>query len=522
MLGHRPMVPEDYLAILKRRWWIVLLPVLILPILAYAFSYTIPPRYLSQTLVIIEAPKVPDNYVKPVISSDLDSRLASMKEQILSRSHVQPIIERYNLYGNGHIDMDDRIELVRKDIDIKPIHSEVARAGGLPGFFISFKADDAHTAQLVCGEITTLFLNENLKSREASAEGTTDFLKGQLSDAKRNLDEQDAKLANFQRQYSGRLPDQAGANSQMLTSLNTQLEATTQQLNRAEQDRSYLQTMITQQSTAAVTSSPGLPAMPSLAASPLQQELQIQLQALEAQQAQLTTQYTDDYPDVIAVKRKIADVKKQLAHTASSAASGTSASGVPYASRESIGMQQLRAQLRAADVGIDERRKEQSRLQAQIGSYQGKIESTPMVEEQYKQLTRDYQTAQAFYDELLGKMNQSKMATDLEKRQQGEQFTMVDAANLPDAPFSPKRGLFLGSGTAFGLFLGLAISGLLEFRDTTLRSERDVWAFTKLPTLGLVGYSENAKRDVARTGRGKGLKGLLPSRKPRQMAGAQG
>lgn len=522
MLGHRPMVPEDYLAILKRRWWIVLLPLLILPILAYAFSYTVSPQYLSQTLVIIEAPKVPDNYVKPVISSDLDSRLASMKEQILSRSHVQPIIERYSLYGTSHMDMDDRIDLVRKDIDIKPIHSEVARSGGLPGFFISFKADDAHTAQLVCSEITTLFLNENLKSREASAEGTTDFLKGQLNDAKRNLDEQDAKLANFQRQYSGRLPDQEGANSQMLGSLNTQLEAATQQLSRAEQDRSYLQTMITQQSAAPSIATPGVPSTLSIGLSPLQQELQTQLQSLEAQQAQLTTQYTDDYPDVIAVKRKIADVKKQLAHAASPAASGSSTSGIPYASRESIGMQQLRAQLRAADVGIDTRRKEQSRLQGSIGAYQGKLESTPMVEEQYKQLTRDYQTAQGFYDELLGKMNQSKMATDLEKRQEGEQFTMVDAANLPDAPFSPKRGLFLGSGAAFGLLLGLAISGLLEYRDTSLRSERDVWAFTKLPTLGLIGYSHAIKRENAGSSIRTSLRGRLPFRKVRTAAGAQG
>lgn len=520
MLGHRPMVPEDYLAILKRRWWIVLIPLLILPILTYAFSYTIPPQYLSQTLVIIEAPKVPDNYVKPVVSSDLDSRLASMREQILSRSHVQPIVERYNLYGTGHLDMDDRIDLVRKDIDIKPIHSEVARAGGLPGFFISFKADDAHTAQSVCSEITTLFLNENLKSREASAEGTTDFLNGQLMDAKRSLDEQDAKLAAFQRQYMGRLPGEEGTNSGMLSSLNTQLEAVTQQLTRSEQDRDYLQTMITQQSSAPVPSTMGSAVAPPIAMSAASQEQQTQLQALEAQQADLATHYTDSYPDVVAIKRKIADLKRQIARSSSAPSSGMSAAGVPFSSRESASMQQMRAQLRAADVGIDAKRKEQARLQAQIGSYQGRLESSPMVEEQYKQLTRDYQTAQGFYDDLLGKKNQSKMATDLEKRQEGEQFTMVDPANLPDAPFSPKRGIFLGGGLAFGLFLGLALAGLLEFRDTTLRSERDVWAFTKLPTLGLIGYSDAIPTDPA--SRPKGLKSLLSFRKPgRQVAGAQ-
>ena len=237
------------------------------------------------------------------------------------------------------------------------------------------------------------------------------------------------------------------------------------------------------------------------------------------QQAQLTTQYTDDYPDVIAVKRKIADVRKELKNSVSAPApSGSNSAGVSFNSHESVALQQLRAQLRASDVGIDAKRKEQGRLQAGIESYQGRIQSSPMIEEQYKQLTRDYQTAQSFYDDLLGKMNQSKMATDLEKRQQGEQFTMVDAANLPDAPFSPKRGLFLGSGAAFGLILGLALAGLLEYKDTSLRNERDVWAFTKLPTLGLIGYSDTVGQPLPS---GKGLGRFLPFRKSNQVAGAQ-
>lgn len=518
MLGHRPLVPEDYLAMLKRRWWIVLLPLLVLPVVAYAFSYLIPPRYLSQTLVIIEGQKVPDNIVKPVVSEDLDSRLASMKEQILSRSHLQPIIERYNLYGNHHLDMDDRIDMVRKDIEIRPIHSEVDRAGGLPGFFILFKADDAHTAQLVCSDITSLFLNENSRLREQSAEGTTDFLRGQLDDAKRSLDEQDAKLAAFQRQYLGRLPGQETANSDMLSSLNTQLEAATQQLARQEQDRSYLQAMLAQQGQVTTVGPSGTPT--TVVPNPAQQENQVQLQTLLAQEAELTAHYTSDYPDVKAIKAKIADLRAQMAQTPKTlSGSGMSTSGV--VAHEPPAVLQLRAQLRAADVGIDSKRKEQAALQAKIGAYQARIESSPMVEEQYKQLTRDYQTAQAFYDDLLSKKNQSQMATDLEKRAQGEQFTVMDAANLPDAPFSPKRGLFLGSGAAFGLALGLAIAALLEYRDTSLRSDRDVWAFTKLPTLGLIGYSDVVARETRRPG-GKKRWLRLPFRKTGQMAGAQG
>lgn len=479
MLGHRPLKTEDYYSILKRRGWIVLIPTILLPLIAFGFSFLVAPQYMSQTLVLIESQKVPDNYVKPVISSDLDSRLASMKEQILSRSRIQPIIERYNLYSNAQMTMDDRIDLARKNITIKPITSEVAHSGGLPGFFISFKAGDPHIAQLVCGEITSLFVGENLRSREASAQGTTDFLQSQLADAKRNLDEQDAKLAAFQRQYIGRLPGEEAPNVDMLASLNTQLEAATQSLARMEQDKSYEEAMLAQQSQSNSAPSPQS-TVPQSGAAPDQQ---LELQNLLNQQAELTSHYTDDYPDVIAVRRKIAELNRQMAKNA--AAIVPTVAGAP-SRYDSPAVQQLRAQVHAADVGIQAKRQEQARIQNEISMYQGRIQSSPLVEEQYKQITRDNQTAQAFYDDLLSKMNQSKMATDLEKREQGEQFHVMDEPNLPDAPFSPKRGVFLLGGFVAGIAFGILIVAGLEYKDTSLRNERDIWAFTKLPTLAVI------------------------------------
>jgi hypothetical protein len=136
-------------------------------------------------------------------------------------------------------------------------------------------------------------------------------------------------------------------------------------------------------------------------------------------------------------------------------------------------------------------------IQNQVRVYQDRISSSPMVQEEYKNITRDYQTAQAFYDDLLKKMNQSKMATDLERRQQGEQFSVMDQPNLPDGPTFPKRGVFVGAGFAGGLILGIMLVAWREYRDTALRSERDVWAFTKLPTLGVISFSGEGT-DVAK------------------------
>jgi polysaccharide chain length determinant protein (PEP-CTERM system associated) len=506
MLGHRKLEADDYLAMFKRRFWLILIPAVLFSVLGVGVTFFIPAKYLSQTLILVDQQKVPEDMVKPVISSDLDSRLSAMKEQILSRSTLVPIIEQYNLYGSKHMNMDERLDLVRKDITVKPIVSQIVnKPGGLPGFFISFSASDARTAQLVCSRISSLFVGENVKRRENEAEGTTDFLKGQLDDAKRNLDDQDTKLAAFQRQYVGKLPTEGGANVNMLTSLNTQLEAATQALSRLEQDKSYQQSLLTQQiqaqqvgnSVSAVGAAPENTSGGGPSSAQAAQQQQTELHSLLVLQADLKSHYTADYPDVINVERRITDLRKEIAQTeaANEAAPGKASAAVNLnaPSRfDSPAVQQLRAQLHASEMGIQAKRAEQAQLSNAVRLYQDRIASSPLVEEQYKALTRDYDTAKKFYDDLLVKSNQSKMATDLEREQQGQQFRVLDAANLPDEPTFPKRSIFLGGGLFLGLALGFGIAAFLEYKDTALRSERDVYAFTRLPTLGLIALSEQS------------------------------
>ncbi|HTH52322.1 MAG TPA: Wzz/FepE/Etk N-terminal domain-containing protein [Edaphobacter sp.] len=498
MLGHRALNVDDYLGILKRRGWMIAAPAVLLALVGFAVTFVVPPQYVSQTLILVEQQKVPDDFVRPVVVEDITARLASMKEQILSRSRLEPIIERFNLYGTKKMSMDDRIEETRKNINIKPIHSEMARTGGLPGFFIAFQDSDPHTAQQVCGEIASLFVTANLNARAQTVEGTTEFLKSQLADAKRTLDDQDAKLAAFQSKYMGRLPGEENTNINMLTSLNTQLDASTQALSRMEQDKSYIEAMISQQQSLAPVGDHG-----AAAASPGAQATE--LQRLQDEETDLTRRYTDDYPDVVAVRRKIKELQARMAATpapASSTASASSTSSTPNRN-DTAGVLQLRAQLRSLEQGIQSKRHEQSLVSGQIRMYQDRISSSPAVLEEYKSITRDYQTAQAFYDDLLKKMNASKMATDLERRQQGEQFSVMDQPNLPDSPYFPKRGVFVGAGFMGGLILGIMLIAWREYRDTSLRSERDVWAFTKLPTLGVISFALDNPTALAPSGGGR-------------------
>jgi polysaccharide chain length determinant protein (PEP-CTERM system associated) len=485
MLGHRELTMQDYAGMLKRRFRLILASTVLLLGIGFGITFIIPPQFTSQTLVLIEQQKVPEDYVKPVVDEDLGARLASMKEQIMSRSRIQPIIERFGLYPGGKYTMDDRILLTQKAIGINPIRSE--QSHGMPGFFISFKAQDAHTAQQVCGEITSLFVSANLTAREDSAEGTTDFLKQQLEDSKRNLDEQDAKLAAFEQRNIGKLPGQTlhlgdmalamgSPNESTLQALTTQLDAATQAVGRLQQSETFIQAMIADQTQTSSTVDPAS----GTSADVLKTDLKDAIQ----QQQQLEAQYTPDYPDVVAIKRKIASLRAEIARATAEPAKVEAA----VASHDSPQLKQLKAQLRAEGDAMTAAKQKQAQLEQQIRSYEAKIEASPLIEEEYKQVTRDHETALQFYNTLLTKMNESSMATALEHRQQGEQFRVMDAPNLPDEPTFPNRLIFSGGGLAAGLVLGLLLAALLEYRDTSVRNERDIWAFTKLPTLAVVSY----------------------------------
>jgi len=485
MLGHREFTMEDYTTIFRRRIWVILLCAIIVFASSVLASRIIPPRYVSQTLVLVDQQQVPQDYVKPVVSGDLEQRLASMKEQILSRSRIQPIIERFNLFADPRYTMDERVARTQKAIGIRTISS--AR-GQMPGFYITFTARSAHIAQQVCGEITSLFVADSLRQSELSAEGTSDFLKQQLDSAKQVLDEQDAKLAAFQQQYFGMLPDQENSNSNTLQALTTQLNSATETLSRLQQNETFLQAMIAEQTHDLQGDQP--------AAVVTADEREKELKDLIEQKRTLESQYTADYPDVIAISRKIADLRAQLAHPPAPAATAA----VAAKPADSAQLEQLRAQLRAAEQSTASEREQQAQIEKQIRTYEARIESSPHVEEEYKQITRDHDTALQFYNSLLAKMNESEMATALEQRQQGERFRVMDAPNLPDAPVFPNRMVFSVGGLAGGFGLGVLIAGLLEYRDNSLRSDKDVWAFTKLPTLATISHIDEL-RGFDRNGR---------------------
>jgi polysaccharide chain length determinant protein (PEP-CTERM system associated) len=478
MLGHRELTFEDYMAILRRRLWVIVIPIVLVGVGTYLYSQGIPNLYTSQTLVMVEQPKVPDTYVKPVLPEQFDQRLGTMREEILSRSRLEAVIERLGLFkGAVGASTEDMVGWMRRSISIKPVRSVVEGSGALPGFRIGYTDNDPHLAQQVCAEITSMFLEESLRVREHRATGTTNFLEKELEEAKRKLDEQDARLAAFKRRYLGQLPDQEQTNLNILSGLRSQFDAATQALNRAYQDKAYSESLLAQQIASWESSQAG--------SNPL--TLEQQLASLQSQLVTLEARYTSNHPDIVKMKDNIAQLKAKV-ETARAAGKNKpkETETLEAALAEPPQIQQLRNQIHFLERTIKEKMAEQERLQGQVRMYEARVQLSPLIEQQYKDVTRDYQSALSFYNDLQSKKKQSEMATNLEVRQQSEQFRVLDSPDLPQRPSYPNRQLFAAGGPGGGLVLGLGIALLLEMRDKSLRTDRDVEFFLGVPALALV------------------------------------
>lgn len=494
MLAGRQLEFEDYLAILRRqRRLLIILATLGLGV-GYLLARVLPKRYTSKTLVLVQEPTVSESYVKPVVTADdLDQRLASMQEQILSRTRLQHIIEKFGLYKEdiNRRPMEELVERLRKLITITPLKPMAeTRSRSLPGFDVSVTASTAKLAQEICVEVTKMYMEQNLHLHQQQAEDTTQFLTNQLNQAKSELDAQDAKLAAFKSRHIGQLPDNEQTNMNLITGLIPQLEAATQALNRAEQDKAFTQSLLSQQLTTWKASQEGKDP----------RTLEEQLNKLQTDLATLRTHDTDDHPDVVRTRNDIAQLKKEIAAAAAKEGGDQSEpqnAKVPVAEPPQI--QQLRAQLHQYELAIRQKSDEQNQLQKQLKDMQARIQLSPVVEQEFKALTRDHQTALDFYNDLLKKRNQSEMATDLERRQEGEQFRVLDPPSLPEKPSFPNRLIFSLGGFAGGLALGAGFALVLEWRDKSLRTERDIELWLRVPTLALIPSMEPSVGKALRT-----------------------
>jgi polysaccharide chain length determinant protein (PEP-CTERM system associated) len=456
---------EQYCALVSRRRWHILIPLFLGWLVVCGAGWVLPSVYKSGTLILVEQPIMPKDYVVPNVS-DIQDRLQSITQQILSRTRLLHIIDELNLYARerNRLTSDELVGRMRKDISIELVRDD--RSHELTAFNVYYSSHDPHVAQQVTRELTGLFISENLAVRQQESEETTKFLESQLEETRKTLADQEEKVREFKFRHPGELPAQLGTNVQILSGLQSQLQNQERALDTAKQQSAYLQSVLGEYETRRGSGNDA-----TSPESPLGKQ--------KAQLADLRSLYTDQHPDVRKLKEQIAkNEEMQKRVTAEEVDSGGvkigANAGLMSGANADLGsaspLVQLKGQLRANQAGIRSGNLAIASLQARINQYQSRLDQEPVVEQQFTDLTRGYDQLKANYDDLLKKKNQSAMATNLELRQQGEHFRIIDPPSLPVKPDFPNQLKFCALGLGVGLALAGLVTGGAELLDDRLHS----------------------------------------------------
>jgi len=497
---------EDYWAIVRRHRWLILLSIFVCWAAVWGVGWMLPATYKSDALILIDQQKVTADLVPPNVSVSLQDRLETMTQQILSRTRLQGIIDKYHLYPQhggllAMFEPSDSVDQMRKDITIEPVQVP-GHTDELTAFKIYYTGPTPELAQRVNSELTSAFIDENMKSQQVLSQSTTAFFGNQLADARTELEQQEAKVRAFKAQHMGDLPDQLQSNVQILSGIENQLEGTQRALDGAREQKLYLESVIQQYQSVQTDLGNGDSAETPPA-------LDKELKNLRMQLAAERSQYTDSYPDVIALKDQIAKtekLKKQIeGEIATNQKSGKTSpdstadmAGAVIQNGAPTPMMQIASQLKANQLEIQGYQKQEKQLQARVGEYQARLNMTPVTEQALTDISRGYEESRKNYDSLLAKQSQSQLATSLEQNQQGQQFRILDPPKLPDTPASPNHILFSLGGLILGIVVGAGLTALFELTDARVRDEEDLEGIVAARVLVGIPRISTPKEDLDR------------------------
>lgn len=486
---------SEYLAIFRKRKWAFLFGALVVLFLASVYCALAPRRYKSTTAILLVPQRVPENFVRSTVGSRIEDRLSTLQQQVMSRTRLLTVAEELHLFrGDSRAtSVEETVATMRKRIDIQ--------IRGNDAFSLSFTHEDPRVAMLVASRLASFFIDENLKMREQQAVGTSEFLESQLQQTKAQLEAQEERVKRYKMKYMGELPQQTEANLHMLSRLQDRERTVSDSLRSAEDRKAFLEARLAllERPAAAEQNYERTQATPAeavaLPAADPAAGFVSEYNARRARLAEITTRYTDRHPEVIRLKREIELLEGRIAdarRTSSVREAGGSSSAAsvappfvppPVTSPVNDEIRRLRADIAAVGIEIGSLRREKEEIRKNIAVYEAKVDQAPKREQELIALTRDYDNLRRSYDDLLSKRLQADISQNLEKRQKGEQFQILDPANLPDQPVEPnKKKIFL-----LALFLaftvGFASVVLTEFFDDTVRTPEEFRLSVKLPLI---------------------------------------
>jgi len=468
MLPGKVYKPEDVLQILKTRIWMLLVPFAIIAAATAVWVHRQPDQYRSETVILVVPQRVPESYVRSTVTTRIEDRLQSLVQQILSRTRLERIVNDFDLYAKERQTgiMEDVIERMRHDIGVEVLRGD--------SFRISYVGDNPRMVMRVTERLASLFIEENLRDREVLADDTNQFLEAQLEDARRRLIEQEKKVETYRKTYAGQLPSQLDSNLQVLHGSETQLQSIAESMDR-DRDRHLL----LERQLAELEQQPDdAPAAPTGGVPTPEQQLAKLKDALATMQLRLKP----DHPDIQRLSRGIRDLEQKIVADGGTAEGGPSTRDVSRRKR----IDDLHAELDMLDRQIAKKQGDEERLRDEMKIYRSRLEAVPTRESEMTEMNRDYETLQEMYRSLLSKKEESRIAANLERRQIGEQFKLLDPARIAEKPFSPNRMRLNLIGMGGGLAISLLLVGLLEYRDRSFKTDEEVTRVLSLPVLAVI------------------------------------
>jgi polysaccharide chain length determinant protein (PEP-CTERM system associated) len=487
---------QKYLdTIAKRKYWIILL--LLLSFLGgLTYAMTARRMFRGEDLILVVPQKVPEGYVQSIIHVGMEERLRTIKQQVTSRTNLERIIAEHVLFNEPEREKllsEEKVELFRKRIGIN-----VTRG---TAFSITFDYEDPKKAMDVTNKLASNFIAENLIMREDQALGTSQFLTDELDSIKKRLEEKEELTKKYRQEHMGAMPQDITSNLSALQRLQSQLDQLGISLRAAEERRLVVQQQITtQRMLEQQMSGPGLSdsssepetsGQPGHNASP-------ELVSLRSQLSQLERKYTTNHPEVRRVKNMIAKIESEQAELPSEKPE-TEATTKKTDQMGGFAMADLlKPQLEQVNSEITSLRNEIQKVKSQVQVYERRVEDTPKREQEMISLTRDYENLKSLYDSFLKRKLEADIAINMEKKQKGEQFRLLDAAKLPERPIRPNVLMILLFSLAFGLCLGGVTALVVESLDSSYRNPDEIEKELKLPVLVSIPFRHTEQEIKAR------------------------
>lgn len=515
---------REYWAIIVRRKLVVVGVVVVCLLLAGILCVVLPKSYRSSTLILIENAKIPEDYVKGLVGASVEERLTMLQQQVLSRTLLGQVVEEFNLYdGNsGPEGLDRVIEGLKKEIKVDTVGTVTNRGKTVEAFTVSFAHESPVTAMKVTAKIASLYIEENLKVREQMVTGVSAFLEQELNSAKATLEAQEQAIGKFKTKHIGLLPEQMEANLRALDRLQSDLNATDELFHKQTDRLSLVEKSIKEyESNGSTQTGIGPNGTTHTSVDPLI----VRLRELEKHLTTLQAEYKESYPDIGHTKQEIAGIKRQLVTKYGDPSDEKDAEAAktydPYL-RELL---RQRSELRLEVASVKERRR---RLAEHIKEFENRVEQTPSREQELMILIRDYQNMQKNYQALLDKRLNAHVAENLEKRQKGEQFRVLDPANLPTSPEKPNRLMIMLLGLLGGCGLGVGSAIALEQLNPTYKRREEIEMLPGIRVLAAIPNFRSMyhqlnfqpKGPLAATDGGTGVPALRPGKKYSSWVGA--